>query len=58
MKEKVEIDKEKLRIRKIEAQTKKFEAEMRIIGMDTSTMNEERRIYYSKLQMKILQGDT
>ena len=51
IKEKVEIDKEKLRVRK-------FEAEMRIMGMDTSTMNEEQRIYYSKLQMKILQGDT
>ncbi|KAK9910997.1 hypothetical protein M0R45_034927 [Rubus argutus] len=58
MKEKVEVDKEKLRVRKIEDKTRKFEAEMRIMSMDTSTMNEEQRIYYSKLQMKILQGDT
>ena len=58
MKEKVEIDKEKLRVRKIEAETKKFEAEMRIMSMDTSTMNEEERIYHSKLKMKILQDGT
>ncbi|KAM5583102.1 glutathione S-transferase T3-like [Rosa sericea] len=57
MKEKVEVDKEKLRVRKLEAENRKFEAEMRIMSMDTSTMNPEQRAYYSKLQMKILQGD-
>lgn len=31
---------------------------MRIMGMDTSTMNEEQMIHYSKIQMRILQGDT
>ena len=51
MKEKVEVDKEKLRVRK-------FEAEMRIMSMDISIMNDEERAYYSKLRMKILQGDT
>ncbi|XP_062007162.1 glutathione S-transferase T3-like [Rosa rugosa] len=55
--EKVEVDKEKLRVRKLEAENRKFEAEMRIMSMDTSTMNPEQRAYYSKFQMKILQGD-
>lgn len=57
MKEKVEVDKEKLRVRKLEADNKKFEAEMRTMSMDTSKMNHKKRAYYSKLQMKILQGD-
>ncbi|XP_040362984.1 glutathione S-transferase T3-like isoform X2 [Rosa chinensis] len=47
--EKVEVDKEKLRVRKLEAENKKFETEMRIMYMDTSTMNPEQRAYYSKL---------
>jgi hypothetical protein len=57
LKEKIEIDKEKLQVRKIEAENKKIEAEMRILSLDTSTMNQEEMIYYSKLRMKILQGD-
>ncbi|KAL6132391.1 hypothetical protein ACLB2K_064634 [Fragaria x ananassa] len=57
MKEKVEVDKEKLRVRKLEVDNRKFETEMRIMSMDTSKMNNEEKTYYSKLQMKILQGD-
>lgn len=58
MREKVEVDKEKLQVRKIEAETRNYEAAIRIMSMDTSTMNQEQRIYHSKLQMKILQGHT